>query len=241
MNCVCHWIYRLEDFSCSCIWFRVLPILLCTLRSINFSFISFSVILPLSKCLFYISIGTVHYLFFIHAVMPDFAQVYNFIGRVFDPNTSGHLQKLKELDPIDVETVSLLSNLNESFSLYHHPLWTLIPHIRGWHIFLYICTVKSFQWRLTLKENKKLSLYLMNEHYVLSNEKLLHKQLNFIIFLMKKLLCLCIWSSFKWKGKTSRCNEDIIYTIQKSYHHHQGQLGQGFDDDGIIQSWVFFF
>ncbi|XP_042501548.1 protein REVEILLE 6-like isoform X1 [Macadamia integrifolia] len=41
-------------------------------------------------------------------VMPDFAQVYSFIGSVFDPNTSGHLQKLKEMDPIDVETVLLL-------------------------------------------------------------------------------------------------------------------------------------
>ncbi|XP_073111977.1 protein REVEILLE 6 isoform X2 [Elaeis guineensis] len=38
-------------------------------------------------------------------VMPDFAQVYSFIGSVFDPSTGGHLQKLKEMDPIDVETV----------------------------------------------------------------------------------------------------------------------------------------
>ena len=45
-------------------------------------------------------------------VMPDFSQVYSFIGSVFDPGTSGHLQKLKEMDPIDVETVSLLLNLN---------------------------------------------------------------------------------------------------------------------------------
>ncbi|CAL5407862.1 unnamed protein product [Camellia sinensis] len=43
-----------------------------------------------------------------HAVLPDFAQVYNFIGSVFDPNTTGHLQKLKKMDPIDVETVLLL-------------------------------------------------------------------------------------------------------------------------------------
>ncbi|CAK9185076.1 unnamed protein product [Ilex paraguariensis] len=41
-------------------------------------------------------------------VLPDFAQVYRFIGCVFDPNVSGHLQKLKKLDPIDVETVLLL-------------------------------------------------------------------------------------------------------------------------------------
>ncbi|KAK4571464.1 hypothetical protein RGQ29_030048 [Quercus rubra] len=41
-------------------------------------------------------------------VLPDFSQVYRFIGSVFDPNTSGHLQKLKKMDPIDVETVLLL-------------------------------------------------------------------------------------------------------------------------------------
>ncbi|XP_042468722.1 protein REVEILLE 8-like isoform X1 [Zingiber officinale] len=41
-------------------------------------------------------------------VMPDFAQVYCFLGSVFDPSSTGHLEKLKEMDPIDVETVSLL-------------------------------------------------------------------------------------------------------------------------------------
>ncbi|KAI8545067.1 hypothetical protein RHMOL_Rhmol07G0013700 [Rhododendron molle] len=41
-------------------------------------------------------------------VMPDFAKVYSFLGSVFDPNTSGHLQKLKSMDPINVETVLLL-------------------------------------------------------------------------------------------------------------------------------------
>ncbi|XP_010521357.1 PREDICTED: protein REVEILLE 6-like [Tarenaya hassleriana] len=41
-------------------------------------------------------------------VLPDFAQVYNFIGSVFDPYATEHLQKLKEMDPIDVETVLLL-------------------------------------------------------------------------------------------------------------------------------------
>ncbi|PKA60156.1 Transcription factor ASG4 [Apostasia shenzhenica] len=40
--------------------------------------------------------------------LPDFARVYNFMGSVLDPSTSGHLQKLKELDPINVETVLLL-------------------------------------------------------------------------------------------------------------------------------------
>ncbi|RWW73196.1 hypothetical protein BHE74_00018943, partial [Ensete ventricosum] len=35
-------------------------------------------------------------------VMPDFAQVYSFLGSVFELNTSGHLQKLKAMDPMDV-------------------------------------------------------------------------------------------------------------------------------------------
>ncbi|TVU28010.1 hypothetical protein EJB05_19516 [Eragrostis curvula] len=41
-------------------------------------------------------------------VMPDFTQVYSFLGSIFDPSTSGHLQKLKEMNPIDVETALLL-------------------------------------------------------------------------------------------------------------------------------------
>ncbi|KAK7389900.1 hypothetical protein VNO78_25197 [Psophocarpus tetragonolobus] len=41
-------------------------------------------------------------------VMPDFAQVYSFIGSVFDPNSTNHLQKLRQMDPINVETVLLL-------------------------------------------------------------------------------------------------------------------------------------
>ncbi|CAJ1950228.1 unnamed protein product [Sphenostylis stenocarpa] len=40
--------------------------------------------------------------------MPDFAQVYSFIGSVFDPNSTNHLQKLRQMDPINVETVLLL-------------------------------------------------------------------------------------------------------------------------------------
>ncbi|XP_022757446.1 protein REVEILLE 6-like isoform X2 [Durio zibethinus] len=41
-------------------------------------------------------------------VIPDFAQVYSFIGSVFDPGASGQLQKLKQMDPINLETVLLL-------------------------------------------------------------------------------------------------------------------------------------
>ncbi|CAN8269519.1 unnamed protein product [Cochlearia groenlandica] len=43
----------------------------------------------------------------IHGV-PDFAKVYNFIGSVFDSETRDHIEKLKEMDPINFETVLLL-------------------------------------------------------------------------------------------------------------------------------------
>lgn len=39
--------------------------------------------------------------------MPDFPAVYRYIGGIFDPNESNHLQKLKMLDPVDAETVWL--------------------------------------------------------------------------------------------------------------------------------------
>ncbi|KAE8717285.1 Protein REVEILLE 8 [Hibiscus syriacus] len=40
--------------------------------------------------------------------IPDFVEVYSFIGSVFDPDSEGHVQKLKEMDPINFETVLLL-------------------------------------------------------------------------------------------------------------------------------------
>lgn len=40
--------------------------------------------------------------------LPDFSEVYGFIGSVFDPEINGHVQKLKEMDPINFETVLLL-------------------------------------------------------------------------------------------------------------------------------------
>lgn len=48
--------------------------------------------------------------------IPDFAEVYSFIGSVFDPDTQGHVQKLKEMDPINFETVLLLMR-NLTFNL----------------------------------------------------------------------------------------------------------------------------
>ncbi|KAL8541145.1 hypothetical protein ACS0TY_002424 [Phlomoides rotata] len=41
-------------------------------------------------------------------VMPDFARVYGFIGSVFDPAASDHLQRLRKLDPINVETILMM-------------------------------------------------------------------------------------------------------------------------------------
>lgn len=48
-------------------------------------------------------------IFVLYEAMPDFARVYSFIGNIFDPSKRGHLQKLMEMDPIDVETVCHLS------------------------------------------------------------------------------------------------------------------------------------
>ncbi|KAG5416303.1 hypothetical protein IGI04_003870, partial [Brassica rapa subsp. trilocularis] len=50
-------------------------------------------------------------------VVPDFSEVYNFIGSVFDPETRlDHVAKLKEMDPINFETVLLLMR-NLTFNL----------------------------------------------------------------------------------------------------------------------------
>ncbi|KAJ8899850.1 hypothetical protein K2173_019553 [Erythroxylum novogranatense] len=52
--------------------------------------------------------------------LPDFAEVYSFIGSVFDPDTKGHVKKLKEMDPINYETVLLLmKNLSVNLSSPH--------------------------------------------------------------------------------------------------------------------------
>ncbi|KAK4782861.1 hypothetical protein SAY86_007235 [Trapa natans] len=48
--------------------------------------------------------------------LPNFAAVYSFIGSVFDPDTKDYAQKLKQMDPIDFETVLMLMN-NITFNL----------------------------------------------------------------------------------------------------------------------------
>lgn len=44
--------------------------------------------------------------------LPDFAKVYSFIGSVFDPDTKGHMHELKDMDPINFETVSIVITSN---------------------------------------------------------------------------------------------------------------------------------
>ncbi|XP_073145734.1 protein REVEILLE 6-like isoform X2 [Henckelia pumila] len=45
--------------------------------------------------------------------MPDFAQVYDFIGSIFDNSASDHLQRLKNMDPVNFQTVlTLMKNLS---------------------------------------------------------------------------------------------------------------------------------
>jgi type II secretory pathway component PulF len=62
--------------------------------------------------LFSIVMTFILFYFIFNAVLPDFSQVYNFIGSVFDPEASEHLQKLKQMDRIDVETVLLFCQLD---------------------------------------------------------------------------------------------------------------------------------
>jgi hypothetical protein len=57
--------------------------------------------------------------YLLSAGIPDFAEVYSFIGSVFDPDTKGHVEKLQEMDPINFETVSWIElNWDGSFSNY---------------------------------------------------------------------------------------------------------------------------
>ncbi|XP_062178462.1 protein REVEILLE 6-like isoform X1 [Phragmites australis] len=71
--------------------------------------------------------------------MPDFARVYSFLGSIFDPDTSGQLQRLKAMDPIDVETVLLLMrNLSTNLTCpdfeEHRRLLSSYSYGRGDHI-----------------------------------------------------------------------------------------------------------
>ncbi|KMT19524.1 hypothetical protein BVRB_1g011470 [Beta vulgaris subsp. vulgaris] len=55
--------------------------------------------------------------------LPDFAEVYSFIGSVFDPDTKGHVRKLKEMDPINFETglrLKVVDNVKEAEFILAH-------------------------------------------------------------------------------------------------------------------------
>ncbi|KAK4786589.1 hypothetical protein SAY86_010422 [Trapa natans] len=62
-------------------------------------------------------------------VLPDFAQVYYFIGSVFDPEVTDHLQKLKKMDPIDVETVCSIMKFSSITLVYPDQLKITIMQI----------------------------------------------------------------------------------------------------------------
>ncbi|KAE8730441.1 Protein REVEILLE 8 [Hibiscus syriacus] len=73
--------------------------------------------------------------------IPDFAEVYSFIGSVFDPDTGGHVQKLKEMDPINFETGMLFSLedpdssssiINLSFVGQKYLVQSLIYPLQNW-------------------------------------------------------------------------------------------------------------
>jgi hypothetical protein len=55
-------------------------------------------------------IGIVELFFYLYPVMPDFAEVYSFLGSVFDPTVHGHRERMDEMAPIDRETVRYLND-----------------------------------------------------------------------------------------------------------------------------------
>ncbi|XP_022748482.1 protein REVEILLE 8-like isoform X3 [Durio zibethinus] len=70
--------------------------------------------------------------------IPDFSEVYGFIGSVFDPDTQGHVQKLKEMDPINFETVLLLMrNLTVNLcSPDFEPIRKPAKHLKDGHVLI---------------------------------------------------------------------------------------------------------
>lgn len=59
---------------------------------------------------------------------PNFANVYNFLGSLFDPNTTNHGEVLNSMSPVDRETIRLLMH-NLSLNLENH-------QFREQHVFL---------------------------------------------------------------------------------------------------------
>ncbi|KAG8477450.1 hypothetical protein CXB51_030889 [Gossypium anomalum] len=92
-------------------------------------------------------------------VVPDFSLVYTFLGSVFDPSASGHLQILKQMDPINVETVVLLmrnlaTNLKSpEFEDQRRLLSTYDAESRGAH-----CSFEGLSIRLQEKRMQPVNL-----------------------------------------------------------------------------------
>lgn len=86
--------------------------------------------------------------FVLPAVLPDFAQVYSFIGSVFDPDMTDHLEKLKRMDPIDVETVCAVMKFNLIEFVSYYQL----------KINIYMCELFTYRQVLLLMRNLSINL-----------------------------------------------------------------------------------
>lgn len=84
--------------------------------------------------------------------LPDFARVYRFFGNIFDPNTESHIEKLNEMDPIDIQTVGLLF---------------LVALLR-------IRSPKSDKWRSMIMNRKRKKIWCKNSTAVHSQGWELH-------------------------------------------------------------------
>lgn len=149
--------------------------------------------------------------------MPDFAQVYSFIGSVFDPNTSGHLEKLKEMDPINVETVRLLLNLNHfhSVRVFSDSFFPYLNHAFCW-IFVYLMGGSTILSKASTQYNQ---VFFSLEHFFIARKQFMipvpYRAPNVMVFFFfqqffSALLLLHLYSSFK--PKSSACHITTLFT-----------------------------
>lgn len=66
-------------------------------------------------------------------VTPDFVEIYTFLGDVFDHNMTDHFQKLKEMAPINRETILLLMR-NLSLNLSNPDFKEQKPFLFAFHM-----------------------------------------------------------------------------------------------------------
>lgn len=132
--------------------------------------------------------------------MPDFAQVYSFIGSVFDPNTSGHLEKLKEMDPINVETVRLLLNLNHfhSVRVFSDSFFPYLNHAFCW-IFVYLMGGSTILSKASTQYDQ---VFFSLEHFFIARKQFMipvpYRAPNVMVFFFSSnsspLYCCCIFT-----------------------------------------------